>query len=101
MLTLIPPLIVTGCPKKFKEELHNTNPSTWDESTADSGELKYYRPILATVYDSKLCVSVKGLVGNKGRKIVQEATKEPHSMQFVSEATSIKYYNTTILIPLL
>ena len=64
MLTLLPPLVVTVCPQKYKEEVHDTNSSTWDESAAldSSRKLTYYRPIL--VYGNQLHVAVKGLVGN-------------------------------------
>ena len=66
MLILLPPLVVTVHPKRYNEEIHDTNRATWDESTAsDSGRIRkliYYRPIL--VYGNQLSVAVKGLVGN-------------------------------------
>ena len=66
MLTLLPPLVVTVHPKRYNEELHDTNRARWDESTASDGgriqNLFYYRPIL--VYGNVWHVAVKGLVGN-------------------------------------
>ena len=62
MLTLLPPLVVTVYPEEYKEELHDTNRLTWDES-GGSHKLVYYRPIL--VYGNQLNVAMKGLVGNQ------------------------------------
>ena len=61
MLTLLPPLVVTVYPDEYKEELHDTNRLTWDES-GGSHKLIYYRPIL--VNGNQLQVAAKGLVGN-------------------------------------
>lgn len=62
MLTLLPPLVVTVYPEEYKEELHDTNRLTWDESD-ESHKLIYYRPLL--VYGNQLQVAARGLVGNK------------------------------------
>ena len=70
MLTLLPPLVVTVYPREYKEELHDTNRLTWDESAVTYDRLIYYRPIL--VYGNQLRVAMKGLVGNSKKEIKNE-----------------------------
>lgn len=88
MLTLLPPLVVTVCPQKYKEEVHDINSSTWDEfAVSDSGtKLIYYRPIL--VYGNQLSVAVKGLVGNVEMK--QIGDKTAHQMPQKEKKVSSK-----------
>ena len=78
MLTLLPPLVVTVYPEEYKEELHDTNRLTWDES-GGSHKLIYYRPIL--VYGNQLRVAMKGLVGNSKKEIKNESQYHQEQQQ--------------------
>ena len=88
MLTLLPPLVVTVCPQKYKEEVHDINSSTWDEFAVSDSDTKliYYRPIL--VYGNQLSVAVKGLVGNVEMK--QIGNKTAHQMPQKEKKVSFK-----------
>lgn len=96
MLTLLPPLIVTVHPQDYREQLLDTNRSTWKDDCSMS--LIYYRPIL--VYGNRLNVAVKGLVGNidmesdhlstmNVMKDAQSSGKSSHTSMYLLNINSI------------